>query len=217
MIVQLPSKNLVKLKEFTVRDQIILNDTIELSGFSGAIEFLESFILTSGLNCFDKFWALILLRKQNISDTIDIKNLSVTINTITDNLLPFSVIRRTVANCRLDYPNDFFSDKHIMERCLKSCESYDSLYGITKTVDEFIVNHNKPIAVINTKTTLIEINFFDESAGQFLVQMFSALSNQQVREYVYKLAHYVHDINGLYKGTIADLLDYIDLQQRKDN
>ena len=217
MIVQLPSKNLVKLKEFTVRDQIILNDTIELSGFSGAIEFLESFILTSGLNCFDKFWALIQLRKQNISETIDIKNLSVTINTITDNLLPFSVIRRTVANCRLDYPNDFFSDKHIMERCLKSCESYDSLSGITKIVDEFIVNHNKPISIINTKAVQLEINFFDESAGQFLVQMFRAFSNQQVREYVFKLAHYVHDIDGIYKGTIADLLDYIDLQQRKDN
>ncbi len=217
MIVQLPSKNLVKLKEFTVRDQIILNDTIELSGFSGAIEFLESFILTSGLNCFDKFWALILLRKQNISDTIDIKNLSVTIDTIISNLLPFSVIKRTISNCQLDYPTEFASGKHIIERCLRSCEVHASISGVTKVVNGFVETHNKPISIINTKTVQIEINFFDESAGIFLVQMFAALSNQQVREYVYKLAHYVHDIDGIYKGTIADLLDYIDLQQRKDN
>ena len=215
MIVQLPSKTLVKLKEFTVRDQIILNDTIELSGFSGAIEFLESFILTSGLNCFDKFWALIQLRKQNISETIDFANVSVTIDTVTDNIQSYWNIKQTLIATVLDYPTHFFSSLPLIEQCVYSPCTVSA--SISPTIHNFVVRHDKPISIISTKTTHIEINFFDNSAGRFLVQMFRAFSNQQVREYVYKLAHYVHDIDGLYRGTIADLLDYIDLQQRKDN
>lgn len=217
MIAKLPNNKFVNLKEFTVRDLITLNNTFELSGLEGSLRFLDTFIFTPGLTCFDKFYSLILLRKQCIGDMIDFKNVSVEIDLIVEKLDPFCTISKTFAGCELNYPKDFVSQEPLIQRCITT--NHAMYASISTAVAGFIEKHNKPIVLIETKSLdkPIEINFFDESAGMFLLLVFTAMSNSLIREYVIKLAQFTHDIQGIYQGTIVDMLDYIDIKNRQTN
>ena len=178
----LPNGKEVRLKEILYKDLRTFNLYGETS-FSGQLDFLESFILTKGLNILEKFYSLMYLRQHCIGDNLIVGSekgdVGVSLNFVRSNIGGINKITKTVTcnniEYTLDYPHTFNigDDDFILSIVSKiKCDGEELVLGelsedeytrvveklpkdLYNHIDQFIIDYNN----------FFEITLLDERAN----------------------------------------------------
>lgn len=106
----LPNRKEVKLKELLYKDLRTFNLYSE-TALPGRIDFLESFILTKGLNVLEKFYCLLYLRQQCIGNQVNVTSgkgdVSIDLDFLIENIGGISDIETDVVVENIVYTLDF--------------------------------------------------------------------------------------------------------------
>ena len=106
----LPNGKEVRLKEIFFKDLRTFN-LYEEASISGRLNFLESFILTKGLNIIEKIHSLFYLRLQCIGDNIvigsDKGDVGISLEFLIKNIGGINNLKRTVTIDKVDYTLDY--------------------------------------------------------------------------------------------------------------
>ena len=141
--VTLPNKKEVIVKEILLKDIRYFSLYAE-SSVVKSIKFLESFICTKNLNVLEKFLALLLLRKQCISDFISLggnkASVRMSLDHILTNIKDIGDIKHTFTlndvTYVLNYPTQFnFGDHNSMLSVIESIQIKDEKILVSELTD----------------------------------------------------------------------------------
>jgi len=187
----LPNGKEIKLREFLYKDIRTFNLYQDASIF-GRISFLESFILTKGLNVIEKFYALVYLRLQCIGSDVLLPSskgdVGVSLEFIRDNIGGISDIETSIeiedVIYTLDYPLNF------------NCGN-----------DDFILSIIKRIQINND---ILEIGELTEDEQQEVIERLPKKLYKHVEKFV-------EDCNEYFSLTLLKKRENLDIEPIKFN
>ena len=242
MEVKLPFNNkTVELKPFKFKHINELHQ--QKDSLNNNIKFLESFILTPGLNVIEKFTSLLTLRHECIDFSVAInrdgQNVKVDLEYI---LQAFSELKdiRTIVNHKnfeftFDYPSRFRVNSDTLLSVLRKIKLDDRVIELDSLSDtdfgqvisnlpssclsvilEFIEKNKDSLAFpISTGKAPMVIDFTEITSSMFIVNLFDCVSPSNYREYLFLLSKRLHDMNFLLNCTLYEIEDYISLYRRE--
>ena len=207
------------------------------------IRFLESFILTPGLNAIEKFISLLLLRSECIDSSISIqknkRSAKADIEYILQSFSELKDIRTVVVHenfeFTFDYPSRLCVDSDTMFSVLRQIKLDDTVVELDFVPDKDFkqIISNLPPSCFSVITSFIdknaecfsfpllpgrsnnEIDFTDRTASLFINNLFDCISESTYREYLFLLSKRFSDINFLLNCTFYEIEDYISLYRKE--
>ena len=237
----LPNKKEVKLKELLYKDLRVFSLYGGTSTHS-QIEFLESFILTKGLNILEKVFALIYLRLQCVGSDIIIGSsrgdIGVSLEYIRSNIEGISNIETDVTidevQYTLDYPlrfntgNDDFilslikrikiGEEELIIGDLTEEEYEQVVDRLPKQLYNYINNFLNFILLEqrdNVEVDPIGFNVIQVAFTEFIVSMFNCISDTGYREMLFTLSKRINDVSFLVNSTYLEVHDYFELYKEE--
>lgn len=244
MDVKVPFNNkTVELKPFKFKHINELHH--QKDSLSSNIKFLESFILTPGLNVIEKFTSLLALRTECINGSVtlnrDGRNVKVGLQYILQSFSELKDIRTIVTHenfeFTFDYPSMFRINSDTLLSVLRKIKLDDRVIELDSLSDaDFgqiisrlppaclsvilaFVDKNKDSLTFSISTgrgkTPIEIDFTDITSSMFIVHLFNCVTSANYREYLFVLSKRIHDMNFLLNCTLYEIEDYLALYKKE--
>ena len=238
-VFQLPNGKSVTVKEFLYKD---VKEFFYDKPHKDKAEFLNSFIKTKNLNVFEKFIALVKLRKRCIKQTVNLningRDKDVDLEYILDAFNEILDIREEVEidnfKLVLDYPTEFVISSDNIFKVIQTIEIDNDIVDLNSvTSEEFtLITSSLPAQVLQTITDFynrkkkalvvsafenadVEINFLNSSPFHFLDTLYKCIDPNTYREYLFVLSKRMRDVTFLANSTFIDILDYIELYKRE--
>lgn len=204
-------------------------------------EFLESFIVTKGLNSIEKFIALMKLRGISFGDEVTLQgSLTVTVDYLLEDFAEITDITEVLqyegVKITLDYPTRFCCEVNDIYSIITKIEMGDEvIYTSDISEEEFekLLSSLPPyifndvISFIKRKSSNLNFYFFKnkntntlkETVVSFLTvdplvtlyNSFFYMTESSFREYVFLLCKRIPDVNFLLGCTLTDIEDYFKL------
>ena len=211
----LPNKKEVFVKEILYKDLRKIS-LYRDSTTVGVIEFLESFILTKGLNVAEKLLTFFILREKCIGENIAVGsskgNVNIDLNLLRKNVGTFDDIKETVdideMRCVLNYPSRFnLGSTDFVFSLIESIElDDDKIYIPTLTDDEY----NEVISKLPESVFEHLEYFVGKNKSHFNVSVFEGRENLEIDEIKLNM------LDKTLPAFIARLFDCIDDQNYRE-
>jgi hypothetical protein len=204
-------------------------------------EFLESFIVTKGLNSIEKFIALMKLRGISFGDEVTLQgSFTVTVDYLLEDFAEITDITEVLqyegVEITLDYPTRFCCEVNDIYSIITKVEMGDEVIHTSDISEEEFERmlsslppriFNDVIGFIKRKSSNLNFYFFKnkntntlkETAISFLTvdplvtlyNSFFYMTESSFREYVFLLSKRIPDVNFLLNCTLTDIEDYFKL------
>ena len=211
------------------------------NSLSGRVKFLESFILTKGLNAIEKFAALMLLRGECIDSSVSVQRGKRLVNVDLEYMLkPFtrmtdirSSVKHESFEFIFDYPSRLCTDSDTMLSVVRQIKLNDQIIDLDNLPDnEYMdVISNLPPSCLSVITSFIDnnsehfvysplpengsIDFIDYNSSVFISNLFDCVDEANYREYLFLLSKRFSDINFLLNSTFYEIEDYLNLYRKE--